>query len=83
MAPNVLRYEPSLALFVPGADPLLFYKAIAVFAQTHLQKSGTLYFEIHEEQAGAIAALFASYGFNQLEIKKDLQGKERMVKVMG
>jgi len=81
MAANVLQYEPSLALFVPDNDPLLFYKAIAAFAKKHLQKSGKIYLEIHEDLAGAVTTLFASHGFDQLEIKKDLQGRERMVRV--
>ncbi|MEP7279393.1 MAG: peptide chain release factor N(5)-glutamine methyltransferase [Bacteroidota bacterium] len=81
MAPNVLQYEPMLALFVEDNDPLLFYKAIANFAQPGLAKNGLIYMEIHEDMADAVVDLFKHYGYSGIEIKKDLQGKDRMVKV--
>lgn len=79
MQPNVLQYEPSLALFVPDEDALLFYKAIAAFAKQHLQQNGTLYFEIHEDLGNAVAELLQAEGFSA-ELKKDMQQKDRMVK---
>ena len=47
MERNVLEHEPSLALFVPDDDPLLFYRAIARFAYQALRPDGCLYFEIN------------------------------------
>ena len=47
MAQNVLKFEPSTALFVPQSDPLLFYKAIANYAIEALKPGGKLYFEIN------------------------------------
>lgn len=79
MRSNVLKYEPSIALFVPNDDPLIFYKAIADFGKQHLNKSGTIYVEIHENYAKETAILFQSNGYTT-EIKKDMQGKERMLK---
>ncbi|MDZ4808137.1 MAG: peptide chain release factor N(5)-glutamine methyltransferase [Bacteroidota bacterium] len=81
MQPNVLHYEPSTALFVPDNDPLLFYKAIAEFGKTHLNKSGSIYTEIHEDLGEAILNTFQSTGYIA-EIKKDMQQKERMVKAV-
>ena len=80
MHPRVLRYEPHGALFVADNDPLTFYKAIADFTQTHLRYNGAIYTEIHEHMAAAIKELFYARGFHTVEIKQDLQGKDRMVK---
>jgi release factor glutamine methyltransferase len=82
MQPNVLKYEPHVALFVPNDDALLFYKAIAEFAQQKLQSGGSIYAEIHEDLGEQTKALFLSKGFSSVEIKKDMQGKDRMVKIL-
>lgn len=79
MSPNVLDFEPHTALFVPEDDPLLFYKAIASFGQTHLNERGMIFMEIHEGQAADVQALFAASGF-QTECRRDMEGKERMVR---
>ena len=79
MKPNVLHYEPATALFVPEKDPLLFYKAIAEFGKTHLNKEGSIYCEIHEDMGEETARLFRSYGY-YTELKKDMQQKDRMIR---
>ena len=81
MLQNVLAYEPHLALFVPNEDPLLFYDAIARFAQQLLLPGGCIFAEIHEDLGEKTKALFESKGFTA-EVKKDFQGKDRMVKAM-
>ena len=80
MQDNVLRYEPHLALFVEDDDPLLFYRKIAQFAQQKLLPAGCIYVEIHEDLGPATAALFREHGFADTVIKKDMQGKDRMVR---
>jgi release factor glutamine methyltransferase len=79
MHPNVLQYEPSTALFVPDNDPLIFYKAIAEFGKQYLNKGGAIYLEIHEDLGEAIMQLLQSEGYTA-ELKKDMQGKDRMIK---
>ncbi len=79
MLQNVLAWEPHLALFVPNEDPLLFYDAIARFAKEKLHPGGMIFVEIHEELGAQTKALFEANGFTA-EVKKDLQGKDRMVK---
>ena len=79
MQPNVLQYEPATALFVPDNDALQFYKAIAEFGKTHLNKSGSIYTEIHEDIGEAVMNTFQLAGY-ATEIKKDMQQKDRMVK---
>jgi release factor glutamine methyltransferase len=81
MKPNVLEYEPAKALFVPDNDPLVFYKAIAEFGKTHLHKNGRIYCEIHEDAGTATADLFNNSGYSTV-IKKDMQGKERMIRAV-
>jgi release factor glutamine methyltransferase len=81
MQPNVLKYEPHTALFVPDNDTLVFYKAIAEFGKDHLNPGGTIYAEIHENLGEAISILFNSKDY-ETEIKKDMQGKERMMKAI-
>lgn len=78
MQPNVLNYEPHTALFVPDNDALIFYKAIAAFAKKHLNKNGSIFLEIHEEYGNAVKDLFLDEGFLSVEIKKDMQGKDRI-----
>jgi len=80
MHPNVLDHEPHLALFVPDQDPLIFYRAIAEFAILHLSKGGSLYVESHEGLAADVMKLFSFSGFSGITMKKDLQGKDRMIK---
>ena len=80
MQPNVLDYEPHLALFVSNDDPLLFYNAITDFAIQKLKPNGSLYFEINENFALKTKTLLEIKGFTNCEIHKDMQGKNRMIK---
>lgn len=75
----VKDFEPSLALFVENDDPLLFYRTIGVFALTHLQKGGSLFFETNEFNAKEVCDLLKKLGYAKVEIEKDLFGKDRMV----
>lgn len=80
MAPNVLEFEPGLALFVENSTPIIFYERIADFAGRHLDKNGRIYFEIHESYAKEVEEMLQNKSFKNIEIKKDLQGKDRMVR---
>ena len=78
MDKNVVNYEPHNALFVPDNDPLLFYKKIAKFGQTHLNYNGKVFVETHEDYAQQVAAVFSA-NYQQVIVKKDMFGKERIV----
>ncbi|MDE3185427.1 MAG: peptide chain release factor N(5)-glutamine methyltransferase [Bacteroidota bacterium] len=80
LAKNVTEYEPGLALFVENNDPYIFYKKIAEFSKTHLKSNGKIYVEVHEDFAKEVKTIFVNAGF-EVEIKKDIYGKERMIKV--
>lgn len=77
---NVTDFEPHTALFVPEDDPLIFYRAIADFALTSLQPNGLLFFEINESLGKETAQLLIDLGFKDVEVRKDLSGRDRMVK---
>lgn len=77
---NVLRFEPNEALFVPDDDPLVFYRAISEFASHFLCEGGWLYFEINEQLGNEIMLLLKHRGFSNVEIKKDINDKERMIR---
>ncbi|WP_431135430.1 peptide chain release factor N(5)-glutamine methyltransferase [Psychroserpens mesophilus] len=79
---NVLDNEPHLALFVDDENPLQFYKAICEFAQRHLKPSGMLYFEINEYLGKEVVELLEAFDFKSIELKKDMFGKDRMIKGM-
>jgi release factor glutamine methyltransferase len=78
MDKNVVDYEPHNALFVPDNQPLLFYEKIAKFGRNHLNYNGKIFVETHEDYTKEVAALFSAT-YQQVLIKKDLFGKERMV----
>lgn len=80
MHANVLNFDPDLALFVEDSNPLEFYKAISVFAFSKLNVGGSLFFEIHESYGAEVKSLMERVGFRSVEVVKDLQGKDRMVK---
>ena len=80
MEKNVLDFEPHLALFVSDESPLIFYQAIAEKAIRILKSGGMLFFELHESYAEQTKELVLALGFDEVEIKQDLQGKNRMLK---
>ena len=80
MANHVLDYEPEIALFTTNENPLVFYEKIADFAAEKLSKNGSLYFEIHESNAEAVVQVLKNKNFEAITVKKDLQGKDRMVR---
>ena len=80
MASHVTEAEPALALFVPNNDPLVFYRALAEFARQKLLPEGSIFVEIHEDLASGTLEVFKAAGFQQVILRKDMQGKDRMIK---
>ncbi len=81
LSKNVKDFEPAIALFVENNDPFIFYKKMAEFAKSHLKENGNIYVEVHEEYARQVGNIFENAGFKS-EIKKDIYGKERMIKAL-
>ena len=80
MQQNVLNYEPESALYVSNEDPLLFYRTISRLAKRYLKSNGKLFFEINEYLADELTELLKSEDFKNIEVKKDIFGKNRMIK---
>ncbi len=76
----VLKNEPHLALFVKNDDPLIFYKKIAEFSKQKLTPSGQCYVEINEAYGAESIKVFENNNFKTIELQKDMQGKDRMIK---
>lgn len=76
---NVLEHEPALALFVPDADPLRFYVAIARYALVALKEQGGLYFEINPLYASELAGQMKAMGWSDVSILPDMQKKNRFL----
>lgn len=79
METNVLAWEPSIALFVPDNDPLLFYRRIGELALRMLTPNGKLFFEINRAYGDATKQLLCNQGYKNIHIQKDLSGNDRFV----
>ena len=80
MRPNVLDWEPELALFVPDDDPLRFYRAIARWAQRFLRPGGVGLVEITEALGPDTAAVFSAAGYKNVQTLPDFYKKERFIR---
>ena len=80
MKNNVLDFEPDMALFVEDSNPLIFYKKIAEEGLKYLNPEGYLFFEIHEDLGVETKTLVELVGYKNVILRKDLNGKDRMIK---
>ena len=76
MEANVLEWEPSVALFVPDEQPLLFYTKIAELGLEMLVSGGRLYFEINRDYGAATVSMLERLGYHHVELRKDLSGND-------
>jgi len=81
MADQVLNHEPHQALFVPDADPLLFYRRILEIMPEVLKPEGKIYFEIHESKGNAMKQLVENFPVKNIHLHQDMQGKDRMLSI--
>jgi release factor glutamine methyltransferase len=79
MKPNVLDYEPPVALFVNDDDPLVFYKRIRDFSLEKLKPGGYLFFEINQAFGNQVAELLQNAGFENVDVLKDISGNDRLI----
>jgi release factor glutamine methyltransferase len=77
---NVVEYEPVIALTPNGDDPLLFYKRMVEIAPQMLKAKGILYWEIHEDLGAECVAILEKGGFEEVELKEDIYGRDRMIR---
>lgn len=79
MAAHVVGHEPHTALFVPDADPLRFYRSIALYARKALHPAGALMLETNTRYAEATAELLREQGFRAVRVEDDLYSRPRFV----
>lgn len=79
MRPNVVDYEPHMALFVPDNDPLIFYRSIARTSRKLLKPDGRLYFEIYESLVAEMCEMLKTEGYVDVVVREDFRGKPRMI----
>lgn len=79
MTKQVLEHEPHQALFITNNDPLQFYRSIIEFSAYHLLRGGRIFFETHADFSRSLAELLEENEFEEIQIKKDMQGRDRMV----
>ena len=75
---EVREWEPGGALFVPDADPLVFYRALAGHAERLVRPGGWLVAETHADWGRAVAALWGGAGFEEAAVLPDLAGRDRI-----
>lgn len=81
MSAQITEWEPHTALFVPDDDALCFYRAIAELGQTKaLRPGGYIYVEINQALGKETVSLFEAYGYQDIELRKDIYGNERMIR---
>lgn len=80
MEENVLKYEPTSALFVPNDDPLLFYRIIGQYGIKRLKPDGFLFFEINRQYGEETCNLLESMGYTDITLRKDIYDNDRMIK---
>ncbi|XOV92076.1 MAG: peptide chain release factor N(5)-glutamine methyltransferase [Bacteroidota bacterium] len=80
MHQNVLDFEPDTALFVPDDDPLLFYRTINQISPEILRPGGWIYYELNEAYGQEVVLNMEEHSFTDIEIRKDINGKDRMVR---
>ena len=79
MPDNVLQFEPHIALFTQNNSSLRFYEVIAEYAMRYLLPGGRLFFELNQYHAQQIGEVVAGKGFEQVQIKNDLNGAQRLL----
>ena len=79
LPPHVLDHEPHLALFSTDGDAQQFIKKITAFAKYKLRDGGYLFFETNEFYAPESKRILEQAGFSKTELRKDLNGKDRML----
>jgi len=82
MSRHVLEFESPVALFVPDEDPLCYYRALAGLGRRVLRDGGAIYVEINARLGQETLALFRKEGYEQVELRRDISGRDRMIRAL-
>jgi release factor glutamine methyltransferase len=74
----VARHEPHAALF-SGDDGLAALRTIIIGAPRWLRTGGTLVMEIGHRQADAVREMCTTAGLRDVEVRRDLAGRDRVI----
>lgn len=75
---SVKKFEPTMALFSPTSDALIFYKKIAEDSIKHLNKNVFLFLEINQKLGPETLELYQDI-LSNAELIKDLSGNDRFI----
>ena len=75
---SVKGFEPTMALFSPTSDALIFYKKIAEDSIKFLNKNGLLFLEINQKLGQETLELYQGL-FSHVELVKDLSENDRFI----
>lgn len=74
---SVKGFEPTMALFSPTSDALIFYRKIAEDSRTHLKSNGLLFLEINQKLGPETLELYQY--FSNAQLLKDLSENDRFI----
>lgn len=79
MRPNVLEWEPPMAIFTPEQDSLVFHRAIALIARKALSPKGRGIVEINSDLVDETMNVFSAAGLCDVEIIPDFFDRPRFI----
>ncbi|RXM50478.1 MULTISPECIES: peptide chain release factor N(5)-glutamine methyltransferase [unclassified Chryseobacterium] len=74
---SVKGFEPTMALFSPTSDALIFYRKIAEDSKEHLKSNGLLFLEINQKLGPETLELYQY--FSNAQLLKDLSENDRFI----
>ncbi|SDI86427.1 peptide chain release factor N(5)-glutamine methyltransferase [Chryseobacterium jejuense] len=74
---SVKGFEPTMALFSPTSDALIFYRKIAEDSREHLKNNGLLFLEINQKLGPETLDLYNF--FSNAQLLKDLSENDRFI----
>ena len=74
-----VRFHDPIKALDGKEDGLYFYRIIVKESRQYLKRGGWLIFEIGSDQAEAVKTLLQEAGYENIEVKKDLAGLDRVV----
>ncbi|WP_160137389.1 peptide chain release factor N(5)-glutamine methyltransferase [Chryseobacterium sp. c4a] len=77
IADSVKGFEPTMALFSPTSDALIFYRKIAEDSKNHLKSNGLLFLEINQKLGPETLELY--HYFSNAQLLKDLSENDRFI----
>ncbi|WP_185204749.1 peptide chain release factor N(5)-glutamine methyltransferase [Chryseobacterium sp. C3] len=75
---SVKGFEPTMALFSPTSDALIFYRKIAEDSKKYLNKNGLLFLEINQKLGSETLDLYRN-DFEESALIKDLSENDRFI----